>query len=228
MILKPKEAVKYLGLALREEPRISVAGIAGPGDPFATPERTLETLRLVRTAYPHLILCLSSNGLNVSNYIDDLAALEVNFMTITINAVDPDIGAKIYQRLNLGNICYMAKDAARILLSAQLKTIERLKKRNISIKVNTVVIPGLNDSHVLAIARQVAELGVDLMNCIAMIPVADTPFAHIKSMPGKDINTIRNLASQYLPQMRHCTRCRADAVGMLGADKFRNLATKMD
>lgn len=51
-LLKPEEAVQYLRHALKKEPRISVVGIAGPGDPFATPERTLETLRLVRNDYP--------------------------------------------------------------------------------------------------------------------------------------------------------------------------------
>jgi nitrogen fixation protein NifB len=30
------------------------------------------------------------------------------------------------------------------------------------------------------------------------------------------VNSIRNKAGQYIKQMRHCTRCRADAVGLLG------------
>jgi nitrogen fixation protein NifB len=30
---------------------------------------------------------------------------------------------------------------------------------------------------------------------------------------------IRNAAEEFLPQMRHCTRCRADAVGLLDDDK---------
>lgn len=227
-VLNPKQALQYLHLALQKEPRITVAGIAGPGDPFATPELTLETLALVRQAYPELILCLSSNGLNVSNYIKDLATLGVNYMTITVNAMDPEIGAKIYQHVNVAHVSHMGKDAARLLLDAQLKAIGLLKEHEIIVKVNTVVVPGVNDGHVVEIARRIAEFGADLMNCIAMLPVAGTSFAHIPEISGQAINEIRDRASQYLPQMRHCVRCRADATGLLEEDKYQELAAVMD
>ncbi len=227
-VLKPKEALEYLRLALQEEPRITVAGIAGPGDPFATPERTLETLKLVKETYPDLILCLSSNGLNVSNYIDDLVSLGVDYMTLTINAISPDIGAKIYHHINVANVSYMGMDGARLLLEAQLKAIALLKKKAITVKVNTVVIPGINDDHITDIARHVADLGVDLMNCIALLPVPGTPFGQMAGMSMAGINAIRDQAAPYLAQMRHCVRCRSDAVGLLGDDKFQKLAGAMD
>lgn len=83
------------------------------------------------------------------------------------------------------------------------------------VKVNTVVVPGINEEHVTEIAARLAPLGVDLMNCIPMLPVADTPFAEIEPAGRKTINTIRQQAEPHLPQMRHCVRCRADAVGLL-------------
>src|SRR5210317_2005581 len=45
-VLSPHQALYYLDEALERDPRIAVVGIAGPGDPFACPEATLETLRL--------------------------------------------------------------------------------------------------------------------------------------------------------------------------------------
>jgi hypothetical protein len=71
-----------------------VVGIAGPGDPFASPEDTLETLRLVRKRYPEMLLCVASNGLEVAAHAAELAKLQVSHVTLTVNAVDPEIGAR--------------------------------------------------------------------------------------------------------------------------------------
>src|ERR1039458_6773600 len=61
-VLSPKQALHYLEAVLKKDPRIAVVGIAGPGDPFATPDKTLETLRLVRASHPEMLLCVASNG----------------------------------------------------------------------------------------------------------------------------------------------------------------------
>ena len=90
-LLSPDQALVYMGRVLEREPRISVAGIAGPGDPFANPDETLETMRLIRRHYPDTILCLSSNGMNVAPHVPELAEIGVSHVTITVNAVDPAI-----------------------------------------------------------------------------------------------------------------------------------------
>ena len=95
-VLEPKQALAYLDKVLERVPQLKVVGIAGPGDPFATPDETLETLRLVREKYPEMLLCVASNGLNVAPYAEELARLQVSHVTITVNTVDPAIGAKIY------------------------------------------------------------------------------------------------------------------------------------
>ena len=51
-VLSPLQASLYMEKVLERETRIAVAGIAGPGDPFANPEETLQTLRLVREKFP--------------------------------------------------------------------------------------------------------------------------------------------------------------------------------
>ncbi len=53
-VLSPTQAIAYLERVLEAEPRITVAGIAGPGDPFANPKETLETIRLIRQRFPEL------------------------------------------------------------------------------------------------------------------------------------------------------------------------------
>jgi nitrogen fixation protein NifB len=213
---------------LAKEPRITVAGIAGPGDPFANGEETMATMRRVRKDHPDMLLCVSSNGMNIGPYIEELAEIEVTHVTITICAVDPAIGEKIYSWVNDGNVLYKGRQAAELLLSRQLAAVKKLKEHDITVKINCIVIPGINDHHIEDVAKTMKELGVDLLNCMAMFPNVNTPFGHIEQ-PGKEtMEEIRAMAEQYLPQMRHCTRCRADAVGLLDDDKtdeFRSCLT---
>ena len=58
-------------------------------------DKTLETFRLVKKDFPHVMLCLSSNGLAVPDYVNDIADLGITHVTITANAIDPEI-AKMY------------------------------------------------------------------------------------------------------------------------------------
>ncbi|MDR3252676.1 MAG: nitrogen fixation protein NifB, partial [Tannerella sp.] len=47
-VLFPMQAVHYLKALSDKIPNISVIGIAGPGDPFANAEETMQTMRLVK------------------------------------------------------------------------------------------------------------------------------------------------------------------------------------
>lgn len=217
-VLSPWQAVDYVRAVRRIDPRISVVGIAGPGDAFANPDETLETLHRLRTAEPDIILCLSTNGLNAPAYVDDVKRLGVSHVTVTINAVDPDIGAGVYRFVRHRGTTLRGREAAERLLAAQLDTVARLKAAGVVCKVNTVLIPGLNDHHVLAVAEKVAALGADLFNCVPLIPSPNTPFAGQPEPPSAVVEDIRRRAAEFLPQMTHCTRCRSDAVGMLGQD----------
>ena len=218
-ILSPEQAGIYMEKVLEKEPRISVAGIAGPGDPFANGPETIATLRTIRRNHPETLLCVSSNGMGIGPYVETLAELEVSHVTITVCAVDPEISQKIYSWVSDGNIIYRGKQAAKILLSRQLNAIKKLKEYNITVKVNCIVIPGINDHHIEEVAKTVKELGADLLNCMAMFPNANTPFGKINQPDKKMMTELRNKAERYLPQMRHCTRCRADAVGLLDEDR---------
>ena len=70
---------------------IKVVAVAGPGEPLANDE-TFETLRLVGEKYPGIILCLSTNGLLLPDKISELDSLGVSNITVTMNAINPQIG----------------------------------------------------------------------------------------------------------------------------------------
>ena len=226
-VLEPRQALSYLGKVLERIPQLKVVGIAGPGDPFASPDETLETLRLVREKYPEMLLCIASNGLAVAPYADELASLRVSHVTITVNAVDPAIASRIYAWVRDHKTVYRGESAGRVLLARQLDSIKALKAAGVTLKINTILMPGINDEHVEVLSREMRALGADIMNCIPLFPVANTPFAEMKVMPPAAVKEIRARVAAVLPQMEHCTRCRADAVGLLGADQSTQLASLM-
>lgn len=215
-ILTPGQALYYLEQVLEKDKKISVVGIAGPGDPFANEKETLETLTLVRKKYPVIILCVASNGLNVAPHVDQLAELGVSHVTLTVNAIDPAIGAKIYAWVRDGKSVYHGETGAKLLRDRQLQAIVALKKCGITVKINSIIVPGVNDMHVVEVAKKMADLGADISNCVPLYPVAGTPFSSISSPTHEQVVTLRSEVSKYLPIMEHCTRCRADAVGLLG------------
>ena len=217
-LLTPDEAVDAALRALARMPHLSVIGIAGPGDPLANAGPTLETLAELRKTLPRILLCLSTNGLALPLHAQALAELGVGHVTVTVNAVNPDIGAAIYSWVDDGSERLSGQQGAALLLERQERGIRLLKSLGVTIKVNSVVIPGVNDTHMLEIARAVASWGADLMNCIPLLPVANTRFALVSPPSAELMHSIRAEAGEVIPQMRHCTRCRADALGLLGED----------
>ena len=222
-VLPPDRAVEYLDEVLAKEPRITVVGIAGPGDPMAEAKRTIETIERINAKYPDMLYCLSSNGLALPEHVDRLVELGVTHVTVTMNAVDPEIGAKIYSWVRVGKVVYRGVEGAKILLERQLESIKRLKAKGVTVKVNSIIIPGVNDHHLADVARVAAELGADIQNLIPLHPTADTPFAGMDEPSKELIHDLRATNGAMIPQMTHCRRCRADAVGLLCSDRSSEL-----
>jgi nitrogen fixation protein NifB len=214
-VLKPWQAIDYLTEMLEKRPEITVLGIAGPGDPFANCEETMETLRLARAKFPKLILCLASNGLGIAPYIDEIAKLKTSHVTITINAIDPAITAKVYAWVRENKTPLRGLAGAALLLERQLEAIRKLKEKNIVVKTNTIIMPGINDEHIPVLAKKMGEMGVDIMNCMPLIPVKGAAFEEMPAPDQTMIARVRLQSGLSLPQMVHCARCRADAIGLI-------------
>lgn len=226
-LLTPRQALAYLADVVARRPEIKVVGIAGPGDPFANAEETLETLRLVRRQFPDLMLCVATNGLNVGPYVNELAQLKVSHVTVTMTAIDPKIGAKIYAWVRDGKRPLRGEAGAGLLITRQLDAIAELKARGLVVKVNSILVPGINENHIPEIARLVANLGVDIMNVMPLAHVDDAAFADITPPDALMTARTRIASGLHLPQMSHCARCRADAAGLINepmtSDKIKTL-----
>lgn len=215
-ILKPKQALEKVKEIISQYHFIKVVGIAGPGDPLDN-EETFETFRLVHEEYPHLILCVSTNGLLLPDKIDLLEKYGVTNITVTMNAIDPEIAAKIYQYIDYnGKRYYSSREMGEILVSRQLEGIKMAIAKKMLIKINTVYIPGINDHHIPDIAKKISEMGVYIHNIIPLI--AQAKFAHILPPTMEEKIAMQEKCKPYVRQMSHCQRCRSDAVGCLGKD----------
>lgn len=214
-VLKPEEALKKLEETIKKYPFIKVLGIAGPGDALAN-EETFETLRLVGKRFPNLLRCLSTNGLLLPEKISLLEQLGVTNLTVTVNGVDPSITEKIYSHIYHGGRRIEGIKAAQILLDNQIRGIKETVSRGILIKVNSVLIPTINDVHLIEVAKMTRELGVFMMNIIPLIP--QDKFSYLRPPTPKERAEIQKECEKIIKQMRHCRQCRADAVGFLGVD----------
>lgn len=221
-LVTPEEALDIVEEALTLCPQITVVGIAGPGDTLAT-DHALETFRLVHAKFPELINCLSTNGLLLREKAEALVEAGVKTVTVTVNAADINTLTQVCSYINY-NGQYMTGDiAARYLLLSQIGGIKKATDLGITVKVNTVLIPGVNDRQIGDIAKLASGLGAEFINIIPLIPQHE--FKDYRPPTCQELNEARRTAEQYLPVFRHCQQCRADACGIPGAGK--DLADKL-
>lgn len=212
-IITPEEAVEVVRKAVALCPDITVAGVAGPGDTLATPY-ALENFRLVKKEFPGIFRCMSTNGLLLPDYAGEIIDVGIDSLTVTVNAVDPDIQAQICEGIIYRGKTVKGREAAEILINNQLSGIKKVSDAGITVKVNTVLIPEINAEHVPVIAKTVADHGARIYNIIPLIPQHKLSWC---SAPDCSLlSKARAESEKYINVFRHCQRCRADAAGIPG------------
>lgn len=222
-LLTPDQAIKKTLAVAATIPQMTVLGIAGPGDPLANPDRTFKTFEELSRTAPDIKLCVSTNGLMLPEYVDEVAKHNIDHVTITINCVDPEVGAKIYPWIFWKNKRIKGIKGAAILIEQQQKGLEMLVARGILVKVNSVMIPGVNDEHLKEVSKVVKAKGAFLHNVMPLIAEAEHgTFYGIMGQRGPtsaELRSLQDACEGDMNMMRHCRQCRADAVGLLGEDR---------
>ena len=216
-VITPEDSIGILKKALRICPEIKVAGIAGPGDTLAT-DNALKTFRLIDKEFPTLLKCMSTNGLLLDEKAEEIIDAKIDSLTVTVNAVDPQIEAQLNKFIVYHGRKYDALEGAEILIENQLKGIKKIADSGITVKVNSVLVPRINGKHIEKIAETVSSLGATIYNIIPLIPTFElkdekAPFCF-------QIEEARKSAEKHIGVFRHCNRCRADAVGVPGVSEF--------
>ncbi|MBI5717785.1 MAG: nitrogenase cofactor biosynthesis protein NifB [Burkholderiales bacterium] len=221
--LTPDQAVKKVLAVASEIPQMTVLGIAGPGDALANPAKTFETFRRLQAQAPDIKLCLSTNGLALPQMVDEICRYNIDHVTITINMVDPAVGEKIYPWIFWDHRRVTGREAAEILHRQQMRGLEMLSARGVLTKINSVLIPGVNDEHLIEVNREVKKRGAFLHNIMPLISEAEhgTHFGLIgqRGPTARELKAVQDACMGGANLMRHCRQCRADAVGLLGEDR---------
>jgi len=228
--LTPEQAAKKVLAVASTIPQMTVLGIAGPGDPLANPEKTFKTFELIAKTAPDIKLCVSTNGLALPDMVDRLSQYNIDHVTITINMIDPEVGAKIYPWIYYNKKRYTGVEASKILTDRQLQGLEMLTERGILSKINSVMIPGINDQHLVEVNKAVKSRGAFLHNIMPLIsaPEHGTVFGLIgqRGPTAQELKALQDSCEGEMNMMRHCRQCRADAVGLLGEDRSAEFTTE--
>lgn len=228
-VLTPEMSLAKFIRVKEEIPYLSVVGIAGPGDALENWQLVKRSIELIKRESPDMIFCLSTNGLMLPHYSQEIIDLGIKHVTVTVNCLESAIGAKIYHHIYYQGKYYVGENAAKILIKNQLEGIKLLADAGILVKVNIVMIKGINDGHITDVVKKVKSLGAIMTNIMPLIPAPGSVFHDFPQTSMKDVNAMRDLCQIDISQMRHCQQCRADAIGLLTEDqsyKFRN--TKPD
>ena len=98
-----------------------------------------------------------------------------------------------------------------------------LVARGILVKVNSVMIPGVNDEHLKEVSRIVKAKGAFLHNVMPLIAAPEHgTFYGLTGQRGptaQELKDLQDACAGDMTMMRHCRQCRADAVGLLGEDR---------
>ena len=224
-IMKPDEVENYLNDLLKKMPNLKVVGIAGPGDSLFNKE-TFETLEIIDEKFPNLIKCLSTNGLLLPKYAKKLADLNLKTITVTVNAVKPEILKEIVEWVYYDGKVHREEEGAKILIKNQIEGIKKAYDLDLIVKINTVLIPEINLNHVIEIAKTFKDIAY-LQNIIPLIPIYK--MENLRRPTCEEISRVRDECEEYLQQFRACQQCRADAVGLLGEkEHLKNKGKKLD
>ncbi len=216
-LVKPEECEQILKKALDICPDIKVVGIAGPGDTLAS-DNALETFKIVKEKFPHLIKCMSTNGLLLNEKAEEVLRVGIDSLTVTVNAVDPVIENKLNAYIIYHGKKIEGVEGAKILIQNQLEGIRKVAAAGITVKVNTVLVPEINGEHIEEIAKTVREAGASIYNIIPLIPQHE--LKNCRAPVCAEIDSARTRASKYIDVFRHCQHCRADAAGVPGKSEF--------
>ena len=165
--LRPEDAVRKVLAVAAEIPELSVVGIAGPGDALANPT---PRSRPSRACGAPRRTCGSASPRTASRCpsMERLARAGVRHVTVTVNMIDPAVGERIYPWVLRGGRKLRGAEGARVLSAQQLDGIVG-SPRGAFVKVNAVVIPGVNDAHLPDVVRAVRSAGAFIVNLVPLI-----------------------------------------------------------
>jgi len=220
-IMSAESAIEIATEELRARSNLRIVAIAGPGEPLAN-AATFEVLGMIESARPRVHSCLSTNGVLLHDKVDRLVELGVDSLSVSMSASAETTAAAIYEWADIRGRRMTGIDMGKNLITAQLAGIERASNAGIHVKINSVLIPGVNHAEMPLLAEKAAHAGAELQNIIPLIPCA--AMSTYRPPSCAELEQSRAQAREYIKQFCHCHQCRSDVVGIPGADTILQCA----
>jgi nitrogen fixation protein NifB len=214
-VLTPSEAIKRFCDEVKRRPKLLIAAISGPGEPLANPQ-TFETLQGIRSIDDKIEFCLSTNGILLSDYVANLVSLRVRTISVSISTLNPNSAARLYEWVLHRGRKFSGRKMGSWIVKRQLKGIQNSIDRGILVKVNSILVPGLNEFELESLAQSLSRIGVNLQNIVPLYPYDNSSELEVPS--HDQIRVARERSLLHLRQFTHCHQCRSDVVGIPGND----------
>lgn len=213
-VLTSKEAIERFIEVRKSIPNLMVAAISGPGEALANFDAVKEVFKRIRHLYPNMLLCLSTNGLMLPVYANHLISLGVNSIAVTVNTINPETGAKIYDNITYLGHKYLGLEGAKILLQNQIAGLRYLASMDIAIRMNINVIKGINDHEIKDIIKFAKGCGCKITNVIDPLS-EDNNESGLESFYSDNLSDMRREYEKIMPQSYFCKVCNACSVESL-------------
>jgi len=165
---------------------------------------------LIHGQYPGVLKCISTNGLLLEDRLPQLLEVGIRALTVTVNAPGSSIGKDIYSWVKYQGTIYRGEEAAALLITKQFSGIRKVLDAGLSVKVNVVLIPDVNDRHLAKLALRLMEAGVRLMNIMPLIPSGR--MKNYRAPTCDELRKFRQDCEEIIPQFYRCEQCRADVI----------------
>ncbi|SFR57466.1 radical SAM protein [Anaeromicropila populeti] len=218
-ILKINDIEHYINRNISLYPDCRIIGVAGPGDPMSNPTELFSTFKIVNEKFHQFKKCMCTNGFYLSKYKDEFIDAKLDYVTITLNSRNAETLGDIYEFLKYDGELYQGVEMGRLVMRLQdeaLRIIDEIP--DLKLKINIVVIPGVNDNELEDMIDYISQFNVYTVNLIPVLPVKGTAFEKVPSLSKEEIQSLKNeLRGKYnsMKFKKHCSRCRADACGKI-------------
>ena len=216
-LMSPSEAIDRTREELHKNSNLKIVAISGPGEPLYN-EETFEVLERIQDLDINCKLCLSTNGVLLSEKADVLVNLGVESVSVSMSGINSEVVARIYEWAIVDGTILRDLRMAKQIYSRQLKGIQHAFQKGLIVKVNTILIPGLNTVDIQPLAEQISSAGAVLQNIVPLVPYCTSE--ELRSPTPEELETARIIGSEFIPQFYHCRQCRSDVVGIPGNDRI--------
>ncbi|MDH4213706.1 MAG: radical SAM protein [Candidatus Thorarchaeota archaeon] len=215
-LMTPDEAIERVVIESTVEPRLRIVAISGPGEPLAN-DATFSTIRGVLNIFPEARFCISTNGTLLTQSLEKLYDLNISTISVSMSTQSYDIAAQLYEWANIDGHVLRGIKMGKEIVKRQISGIQSATDAGICVKVNTILIPGVNDGDMESLSRCISNAGAQLQNIVPLVSHGEV--INLRPPSATELTLARADASKNIDQFTHCKQCRSDVVGIPGEDR---------